>query len=157
MIKAILLLTCVAAFGCSTTRAPISRFQTARVTASTPEAISLDVEFKLRNDNDEPLKLITYTYTVSIDGDAVYHGLAEAEQTIPSGSTVTSTIPAVIPRTYLQGRELIVWHLSGSLDYVAHGALAQTLVDAQLWQPSTPIAASDSMDVPPIEWILGDL
>jgi len=39
----------------------------------------------------------------------------------------------------------------GSLQYVATGALAETLFESNLWQPTIAFVASDSLEVPPIE------
>jgi len=61
----------------------------------------------------------------------------------------------VIPRSYLEGKEEVTWHMNGSLQYVANGALAETLFESNLWQPTIAFVASDSLEVPPIEWILG--
>jgi hypothetical protein len=110
------------------------------------------------NKNPEPIHLVRFEYTVLIDGEVVYEGLKKAEQTLPyssQGETVSSTIPIVIPRSYLEGKEEVTWHMNGSLQYVANGALAETLFESNLWQPTIAFVASDSLEVPPVEWILG--
>ena len=158
MFKSILFLLCTVALGCSSTRPPITQFQSSKLKNSFEEAVSVEVTFELLNKNPEPIRLVRFKYAALIDGKVVYEGLMKAEQTLPYsaiGETVTTTIPIVIPRSILEGKEEIVWHVQGSLQYVAIGALAETLFESNLWQPSIAFAASDTLEVPPIEWILG--
>ena len=158
MLKLIFLLLCFVTVGCSSTRPPVPQFQSSNLKNSFEEAVSVEVTFNLLNDNLEPIHLERFEYTVLIDGEVVYEGLKKAEQTLPSVSsdkTVSYTIPIVIPRSYLEGKEEVTWHMNGSLQYVSSGALAETLFESNLWQPTIAFAASDSLEVPPIEWILG--
>jgi len=151
MLKVFLCIACFAASGCSTTRPPIAQYQSSRVTASNHGAISLDIHFNFSNNNDDPLRLVKYKYLVSIDGTTVYDGSAEAEQTLPRKSTSSSSIPVVVRREYLTGQDPVVWRLQGSLEYIAHGALAETLVESKLFQPSTSIIASDTLVMTSVE------
>ncbi|MDP7009382.1 MAG: hypothetical protein QGI78_07415 [Phycisphaerales bacterium] len=151
MLKLFLFSLCCVATSCTTSRAPIAEYSSSTVTSSLPTAVSVDVAFALSNTNDEPLQLEQYNYAVSIAGDIVYRGFAEAEQTLPRGSTVNATIPIVIPRAYLVGQDTVVWRLRGSLEYISHNAFVETLVDSKMYQPSISIAASDYMVVPPTE------
>ena len=149
MLDKVLFIATLAATGCGTSRPPIAQYSSSTMIDSYPLAVSFDASFELSNTNDEPMKLVQYTYTVSVDGNTVYQGFAEAEQTLPRGSTTSTSIPIVVPRTYIIGQGTIEWHLRGRLDYLSHGALAETLFDSKLWQPSISIAASDSFVVPP--------
>jgi LEA14-like dessication related protein len=79
-------------------RAPITQFNSANVTNSTPEAISITAHFDVSNTNDEPLRLEKYKYYVTVDGRTVYQGLAAAELTVPSLRSISSSIPIVIRR-----------------------------------------------------------
>ena len=122
------------------------------------EAVSVEVTFNFLNENLEPIHLVRFEYTVLIDGEVVYEGLKKAEQTLPSSSqnkTVSYTIPIVIPKSYIEGKEEVTWHMNGSLQYVASGALAETLFESNLWQPTIAFVASDSLEVPHIDMILG--
>ena len=92
-----------------------------------------------------------YKYLVSINGTTVYNGSAEAEQTLPQRSTSLASIPVVVRREQLTGQDQVVWNLQGSLEYIEYGALAETLVDSKLIQPSTIIAASDTLVIPLVE------
>ena len=139
--------------GCGASRPPIAQYTSATIIDSYPSAVSFDVSFDLSNNNDEPLKLVEYTYTVSVDGNTVYHGFAEAQQTLPRGSTTTSSIPIVVPRAFISGQNIVVWHLKGKLDYLSHGALAETLFDSKIWQPSANFTATDSFDASLVEYV----
>ncbi|MBC8523369.1 hypothetical protein H8D29_05525 [PVC group bacterium] len=150
MIKTILLFVSFALSGCGV-RAPIAQYHASQLTASTPDAISLVVEFNISNTNDEPIHLLQYKYLVTVNNSTVYHGLAQSQRTLPRWSTVAATIPVVIPREYLLATNDLSWRLSGSLEYVSSGALAETLLDSRLWKPSTSIGASDSFVIPPAE------
>lgn len=151
MLKTVLFIVCLASASCTSSRPPIAEYTFSNVTESLPSAVSLDVAFDLSNNNDEPIRLVQYRYTVSVAGNTVYRGLTEAEQTLPRGSTTATTIPIVLPRAFLVGNNTVVWHLRGTLDYLSPGALAETLVDSKLWQPSISIVASDSLVVPTLE------
>jgi hypothetical protein len=151
MLKMVLFIVFLSAASCAASRPPIAEYTSSNLTESLPGAVSLDVAFDLSNNNDEPVRLVQFRYTVSVAGDIVYRGLAEAEQTLPRGSTTATTIPIVLPRAYLVGNDTVVWHLRGTLDYLSHGAFAETLVDSKLWQPSITISASDFLVVPTIE------
>ena len=158
MLKLISLLLCSVTLGCSSTLPPVPQFQSSKLKNSFEEAVSVEVTFNLLNNNPEAIHLVRFKYTVLIDGEVVYEGLKKAEQTLPyssRGETASSTIPIVIPRSYLEGKEEVTWHMNGSLQYVANRALAETLFESNLWQPTIAFVASDSLEVPPIEWILG--
>ena len=154
MFNKVFFIVCLAATGCGASRPPIAQYSSSAMNESYPSAVSFDVSFDLSNNNDEPLKLVQYTYTVSVAGNNVYQGFAEAQQTLPRGSTTTTSIPIVVPRAFIAGRDTVAWHLSGKLDYLSHGALAETLFDSKIWKPSIPITAADSFDVPAVEFVL---
>ena len=158
MLKLILPLLCLVTMGCSSTRPPVPQFQSSKLMNSFEEAVSVEVTFNFLNENLEPIHLVRFEYTVLIDGEVVYEGLKKAEQTLPSSSqnkTVSYTIPIVIPKSYIEGKEEVTWHMNGSLQYVASGALAETLFESNLWQPTIAFVASDSLEVPHIDMILG--
>ena len=146
---------CAVAVGCSSARPPVPQFQSSKLKNSFEEAVSIDVTFNLLNYNKEPIRLVKYVYSVVIDGEVVYEGVLEAEQTLPQGEGATATIPIVISRTHLDGKEDVTWYLNGSLTYISTDALAETLFDSKLWQPTIAFGATDSLEVPSIEWILG--
>tara|TARA_B100000959_G_scaffold284747_1_gene357245 strand:+ start:1529 stop:1990 length:462 start_codon:yes stop_codon:yes gene_type:complete len=132
-------------------RAPITQFNSANVTNSTPEAISITAHFDVSNTNDEPLRLEKYKYYVTVDGRTVYQGLAAAELTVPRLSSISSSIPIVIRREEIGAQSVIAWKLSGSLSYIPPTALAETLLKNGFWEPTSSIRAHGAIDVPVIE------
>ena len=133
--------------GCGV-RSPIARFKGAMVTQSTPEAIALTAQFEIANTNDEPLQLKFYNYTVTSGGRTVYRGMASAEQSVPRWSAMQSSIPIVIRREDMQGDGDTVWHLSGTLSYIPPKAMAETLLNIGIWEPSIQIRAEGVVDLP---------
>ena len=83
MLKTVLFIVFLSAASCAASRKPIAEYTSSNLTESLPGAVSLDVAFDLSNNNDEPVRLVQFRYTVSVAGDTVYRGLAEAEQTLP--------------------------------------------------------------------------
>ena len=63
--------------GCST-RAPIATYQHAIAQELNSDAGSFDAIFKVSNTNNEPIELLLYEYSVSVDGAHVFSGLHEA-------------------------------------------------------------------------------
>ena len=147
------LIPCICALfvgiGCGI-RQPITQFKGATVTQSTPEAVAFDVTFEISNTNSVPLQLLMYTYQVSAGGSDVYLGFASAEKTVPRSSSIMSTIPVVVPRSALLGRDSFTWQLRGSIGYIPPKAMSESLHDAGIWKPSTPVRAHGLMQVPEI-------
>lgn len=135
--------------GCSV-HAPIVSFTSATITESTPQAIAMEVSFEIANTNDEPVELLMYEYEVTADGSHVYTGKAAALQTIPRFSTVQGLIPIVIRRDQIYSPSTLSWGLQGSLVYIQNDAFAQTLLNAGIWKPTTPLEASGAIEIPRI-------
>jgi len=133
--------------GCGV-RAPLTQYTDARVTQSTAVAIAFDANFEISNTNDEPLKLKFYDYTVAANGKTVYNGRASAEQTVPRWATVRGSVPVVIRRENLSGEEEVLWTLSGRLTYIPPTAIAETLLNTGIWEPSIHVQARDSLQIP---------
>ena len=129
-------------------RPPIATYSGSRVVESTPQAVAIDVEFELSNDNNESIELRDFTYAVTANGRHVYEGRQAAERTLPRRSIVHASIPLVIRRDDLPQSGDVDWRLSGSLGYVAPGAFAETLLDIRIWQPTTAISAADTTIIP---------
>ncbi|MBC8201926.1 MAG: hypothetical protein H8E86_07745 [Planctomycetes bacterium] len=131
-------------------RQPIPQFKQATITQSTPEAVAFDVTFEISNTNSIPLQLLMYTYQVSAGGSNVYSGLSSAEKTVPRSSSILSTIPVVIPRSVLLGRDSFTWQLRGTLGFIPPKAMSESLHDAGIWKPSTSVRAHGLIHVPEI-------
>ncbi|MEE2819739.1 MAG: hypothetical protein VX615_03910 [Planctomycetota bacterium] len=130
--------------GCST-RAPIATYQHAVASELNSDAASFDAVFTVSNTNNEPIELLLYEYSVSVDGAHVFTGLHEAKLTIPRWSFIESSSPVVVPARAIQTKQG-VWRLSGTLSYIESDAFADTLMKAGFSKPSTPISARDTFD-----------
>ena len=130
--------------GCST-RAPIAAYQHAVATELNSDARSFGAVFKVSNTNNEPIELLLYEYSVSVDGARVFTGLHEAKLTVPRWSAIESTIPIVIPTSAIKSKQG-EWRLSGTLSYIESDAFADTLMKAGFSKPSTSISARDTFD-----------
>lgn len=140
----------VALIGCGV-RTPMVQYRNANVVQSTPEAFSFDVALEIFNTNDEPLKLLMYDYSVSANGMTVYTGRSSAEQTVPRWSSVVSSIPVVIRKEMVLGKDQIAWSLQGTLGYIPPKALAETMRDTGIWKPTASIRAHGLVQVPEID------
>jgi hypothetical protein len=136
--------------GCGV-RKPMVQFKNATIMQSTPEAFSLEVAFEIFNTNDEPLKLLMYDYSVSANGSTVYTGLSSAEQTVPRWSSVVNSIPVVIRKEAVVGLDQIAWTLHGTLGYIPPKALAETMRDTGIWEPTASVRAHGRVQVPEID------
>ncbi len=140
----------VGLIGCGV-RKPMVQYRNATIVQSTPEAFSLEVAFEIFNTNDEPLKLLMYDYSVSANGSTVYTGLSSAEQTVPRWSSVVNSIPVVVRKETIRGRDQIAWSLQGTLGYIPPKALAETMRDTGIWKPNASVRAHGLLQVPEID------
>lgn len=136
-----------ALIGCGV-RAPQVHYLESSVTQSTPEAVAMEIEFEVSNNNDEPLQLTLFDYTVSVDGNIVYRGKHSAQQTVPTATAVTSKIPAVIQRNQILGLQNATWRLSGLLGYIPPKEFTKTLLKSGIWKPTTQVHAHGSFQIP---------
>ncbi len=130
--------------GCST-RAPIATYQHAIAQELNSDAGSFDAIFKVSNTNNEPIELLLYEYSVSVDGAHVFSGLHEAKLTVPRWSVIESSVPIVVPTSAMKTKQG-VWRLSGTLSYIESDAFADTLRKAGFSKPTTSITAYDTFD-----------
>jgi len=126
--------------GCSTYRAPSISIGQAELVSETEEALRLDIALDLANPNSEPLELIRFDYSVSIDGVSVYRGKRAAEATLSASGGKRLVLPAVVRFDQVpwqaSGRPAeAAWSIRGSLLYVTPGALAEILLDTGVRKP----------------------
>ena len=138
------LLTLGFIIGC-TTRAPIATYQHAVVSKFNSDAVAFDAVFAVSNTNKEPIELLLYEYSVTVDGDHMFTGLYEAKLTIPRWSIIESSIPIVIPAGAITAKQE-EWQVSGTLSYIESDAFADTLRKAGFSKPSISFSARDAFD-----------
>jgi hypothetical protein len=133
--------------GCSMYRPPAIAVGEATLVEETGEALRLDIALDLTNPNNEPLELIRFEYSVSVDGVSVYRAKRAAEATLSASGGKRLTLPAVVrfDRVPWDGStrpDEVRWSIRGSLLYVTPGALAEALLDTGVRKPRTGLTGS---------------
>lgn len=133
--------------GCSMYRPPSVAVGEAMLVDETDEALRLDITLDLTNPNNEPLELIRFEYSVSIDGVSVYRAKRAAEATLSASGGKRLTLPAVVrfdrvPWGESARPQEVGWSIRGSLLYITPGALAEALLDTGVRKPRTRLAGS---------------
>lgn len=99
------------------------------------------------NPGEDALPLRTADYTVWLDGRRVFEGQRRAQATLRRFGTQEIVLPAAVAHA---GGELAGTHeyrIEGTLTYLAPGALAQVLFDADLVKPSRSFAGEGTLEV----------
>jgi len=123
------------AAGCSGTQSPKLSVLGGSVKQRTEHAAVIDFMIDADNPNSEALPLQDVTYTVTKNGQTLFSGTRSAEAIIRRYGRQQFLLPASfeLPAgATLEGE----YEVSGSLVYIAPGALAETLFDQQLVKPS---------------------
>jgi LEA14-like dessication related protein len=128
--------------GCSSYKDPSVKIIGASVVETSGEAMTLRIAADLTNPNDEPLKLLTFSYHVDVDGHRVYRGVRAAEATLAANEQRQVSLPAVVRFADLHGSPTsqpvnAEYTVSGSLQYVTPGEIAQILFDSGVRKPKT--------------------
>ena len=133
MSRAIMALAlCVVAggpLGCSIRRPPLIAVVGVTVAESTAEATALRFHLELVNPNPDPVRLREFRYALLVDGTPVYRGRRAAEATLSAGGTRQLAIPAVLASTAIGKPVELRYTLTGSLEYLSPGELAEILFD----------------------------
>ena len=82
------------------------------------EATAVEVKLVLDNPNDAPLELITWEYSLQIDGRTAYSGTWMASLTLPPKVPMTTELPAVVPASF-GDLSNVPWRIEGSFAYRA--------------------------------------
>jgi hypothetical protein len=122
---------------------------------SSAGAASIDIALQLSNPNDDPLPLIEFEYTVSLDGKQVYDGRRAALATLSKGSERTLTVPAVIIYEHTgwragSGAQPLVG-ISGTLRYRTPGTFADLLFDFGVRKPKVRFSGEQVLTSAPAE------
>jgi LEA14-like dessication related protein len=136
--------------GCSNSQSPQIQVQSATIVQTTDDALVVAFDVLLSNPNSKPLELIEFNYVLHVDDAAVYSGRRDAQTTLPARGQWTLTIPAVVPFSDVpwdiasmpdQAR----YEMHGTLLYISPGALAEVLMDAGLYRPTTGFGAAGAL------------
>lgn len=139
----------LAASGCAGSASPTIRLADARVTERTPEGIAVEFILEGVNDNEEELPLQRVLYSLSIDGERVFRGERMAEATLRRRGAQTFVLPVSVrwddlpPEARGEGDadSVFRYRLTGVMQYIAPGALAEVFFDTGVRRPSVRFAA----------------
>lgn len=125
--------------GCSGTQSPKLSVAGASIKERTDAAAVIDFIVEAENPNGDALPLQDVTYTVSRGGKPVFSGTRSAEAVIRRYGRQHFVLPA----SFLApaGEEVAgEYEISGTLMYLAPGALSETLFDQALVKPEVSFA-----------------
>ena len=140
--------------GCSGYRDPSIALSESKLADVSDEAVALKFTLDLHNPNTEPLKLLQFKYDVDIDGKRVYSGTRAAEATLASASARRIDIPAIVRLGDVGwNRQALPAHVqysvSGRLEYVTPGDIAQMLLDTGVRKPKVSFFGAGEVALTP--------
>lgn len=136
--------------GCTTVD-PAINVTGARVGEESPEGVQIVFSLEGTNPNDIELPLLQAEYSVEIDGKRVFSGDRSPEATLRRLGTQGFTLPAVIALAPGQPRPTGVhpFRVTGSVGYIAPGAIAETLFDIGARRPRVDFGGAGELDFGP--------
>ncbi|MEL6328154.1 MAG: LEA type 2 family protein [Planctomycetota bacterium] len=148
---AVLSLATLAGVGCRFGDAPRFRVLAVEEASRTDEAVVLRFTLEARNRTDDQLPLRQADYALDLDGRRVFSGSRSAEVTVGSFATQPFTLPAVVPiadaAELLDGRSEVSYALSGRVEYITPGQLAEVLFDSGLRRTTAPLGARGVLEL----------
>ncbi len=129
--------------GCSSVSPPEVTVGTASV-AQTDSGSLLLIELSAENPNREPLPLREVRYTVEVNGARVFEGIRSAESTLRRYGSRAIVLPVALPQNSAGNTGAGTFRIFGELTYKEPGALAQTLLDVELIDPSVGFSGNGS-------------
>jgi hypothetical protein len=152
---AILVSLASAMVGCSKFAAPTLKVVDARIAEQTPEGISVDFILEGSNSNNEEIPLQLVRYSLTIDGERVFKGERMAEATLRRFGSQQFVLPVASTWENLPGAGTAPtsdgpprerrYRLSGTLQYIAPGALAEVFFDTGVRRPTVRFAAEGEL------------
>ncbi len=136
---------------CSTAKDPAITVTGGRVGEESAEGVRAIFSLEGRNDNEIELPLLRAEYTLEIDGRRVFDGDRAPEATLRRLGTQGFTLPTVVPIAPGKPRPTGVhpYRLSGSIEYVAPGAIAEALFDLGVRRPRVGFSGTGEIDFGP--------
>ena len=144
--QSIVILSLLAATGCSGYRAPTVTIENVTLGGATAEAVQIEFDLLLGNPNAKPLELEEIRYTLAVDGERVYEGRRAAGVNLSALGEQRISLPAIIPARDDAG--LVAYTLRGSLRYRTPGQIAQRLFDTGVRRPKTGFRHEGTVEVP---------
>lgn len=125
--------------GCSGTQAPSLSVLGGSVKERGPAATVVEFIIDADNANPDALPLQEVEYTVSRDGVVVFSGKRSAEAIIRRYGKQQFVLPAAFTSEQSPEGE---YRISGTVTYIAPGALAETLFDQEIVRPSVDFSGT---------------
>jgi hypothetical protein len=146
-------ISCLAALlpmGCSAYRSPAATIASAHVQERGEEAMAVHFAIELTNSNQVSIELVQFKYDVEIDGRKVYSGVRAAQATLAANGQRRMIIPAVLrfdrlgwsPQSFPPQAE---YEISGTLQYITPGEIAQILFDTGVRKPKAGFTSSGQL------------
>ena len=137
------IIACLAAasvlVGCSGTQAPSLSVLGGSVKERGPNATVVEFIIDADNANPDALPLQEVEYTVARDGVVVFSGKRAAEAIIRRYGKQQFVLPAAFTSEQSPEGE---YRISGTVTYIAPGALAETLFDQEIVRPSVDFSGT---------------
>ena len=148
----LILILAVHATGCMTISPPTVKIDSVEVIGESDDASSLVFHGTVENPHQSTLRLLEFTYGVSMEGRSVYQGRHAAEMTLTPGATRRIVLPAGFTNAAAglgpgSMPDSSKWSMSGSLLFLGEGVLAETLLDMGL-RPTVGFSASGALQWP---------
>jgi LEA14-like dessication related protein len=130
--------------GCSSIRSPRFEVISIEEVERRDEAVVLNFTLTADNPNDAAIPLKQADYALSLDGARVFKGSRSAEAVVQRYGKQTIVLPVVVPADrfdlalFAQPGE-IDYTLSGQIEYVTPGALAELLFDTGVRRPGASL------------------
>jgi hypothetical protein len=141
---------CLGPAGCSTYKDPELSVAAAEITERSPEGAVISFTVSAANPNPDALPLKDASYTLELNGKVVFSATRSAESTLRRLGTQKFVLPAAVPASELAEFEsggLVTYRLSGTLQYVTPGALAELLFDTGVRQPDVSFSQTGQIDL----------
>lgn len=148
----LVLMTACGGGGCAGHRDPALVVSDAALAETSDEALGLRFWLDLQNPNDEPLKLLRFEYDVKVNGRTVYSGARDAQATLAANGTRRLAVPAVVRFDQMDWNAAARPHradysISGSVQYVAPGEIAEILFDLGVRKPRAGFKGAGELDL----------
>ena len=150
----LILILAVHATGCMTISPPTVKIDSVEVVGESDGASSLLFHGTVENPHQSTLRLLEFTYGVSMEGRSVYQGRHAAEMTLTPGATRRITLPAGFTNAAAglspgSTPDASRWSMSGSLLFLGDSVLADTLLEMGL-RPTIGFSASGDLQWPAV-------
>lgn len=140
--------------GCTFIKSPEFGLVGVEQTERTGDAAVLLFHLEATNDNKRELPLRRARYWLTLDGEEVFRGERTAEATVREFGTQPFDLPVVVRAdrfdlSRLDASGALPFELSGKVEYLTPGRLADVLFDQGLHRPKAKISVRGMLEVGP--------